>query len=267
MGPWVYVSFYIRYAILILTIAVIIQTVMRSSGLPIHITPKFLDWLAYSSGVVITIVLIYLVVGSIRSHYYDEMPVNLAFPFNNGTYALFEGGNGKVSSLMNYHYNASIHKGAHINTSMKYAVDITKLSRWGNDANGFLPMQNEKYAVFNQIVYSPCDGEVADVEDKWPNETPWSGKAPYNVGNHILITSKDFGVLMGHLQKGSILVKSGDTVKMGQPIAQSGNSGWTSQPHLHIQAMKKSSGSFWRWEGLPIFFAGKNPVKNTLFFE
>ena len=119
---------------------------------------------------------------------------------------------------MNYHYGASMHKGARTNLSMRYAVDITKLTIWGNDAYGFLPMQNDKYVVFNQVVYSPCDGEVSDVEDKWPNETPWSGKPPYNVGNHVLITSSDFGVLLGHLQKGSITVKLGDGSRRDSPL-------------------------------------------------
>jgi biotin carboxyl carrier protein len=267
MGSWVFASFYLRYAILILAAAVIIRSLMCVGNLPFFVMPHFLGWVAYCAGVVITAVLVYLVVGAIRSHFYDETPVNLAFPFRNGTYAVFEGGNGRASSLMNYHYGASIHKGAQTNLSMRYAVDITKVTRWGNDADGFLPMQNEKYAVFNQIVYSPCDGEVSDVEDKWPNETPWTGSPPYNVGNHVLVTSNDFGVLMGHLQKGSILVKTGDRVKKGQPVARTGNSGWTSQPHLHIQAMRESTGSFWGWEGIPIFFDGKNPVKNSLFFE
>jgi len=267
MGSWVYASFYLRYAILILTIVAAIRSLMHVRGLPLFATPHFSGWAGYGLGLIISAVLVYLVVGAVRAHFYDETPVNLAFPFKDGTYAVFEGGNGKASSLMNYHYGASIHKGAHTNLSMRYAVDITKVTRWGNDAEGFLPRQNAKYAVFNQVVYSPCDGEVFYIEDKWPNETPWSGRAPYNVGNHVVITSNDFGVLMGHLQRGSILVKPGDRVKKGQPIAQSGNSGWTSQPHLHIQAMRKSTGSFWKWEGIPIFFDGKNPVKNSLFFE
>ena len=267
MGSWVFASFYLRYAILILAAVVVIRSLIRVGNLPFFVAPHFLGWVAYCAGVVITAALLYLVAGSIRSHFYDETAVNLAFPFKNGTYGVFEGGNGRVSSLMNYHFGASMHRGARTNLSMRYAVDITKLTRWGNDAEGFLPGQNEKYAVFHQTVYSPCDGQVSDVEDKWPNEIPWSGKAPYNVGNHILITNKDFGVLMGHLQKGSIQVKEGDTVKKGQPIAQTGNSGWTSQPHLHIQAMRKSTGSFWGWEGIPIFFEGRNPVKNSLFFE
>jgi hypothetical protein len=267
MGSWVFASFYVRYAVPLAALIALIWSLMHAKNLPFFVSPHFSGWIGYGTGVVVTGVLVYLVIGAVRSRFYDAKPFNLGFPLKNGVYTVFEGGNGSASSLMNYHYSASMHKGARTNLSMRYAVDITKLTRWGNDAEGFLPGQNEKYAVFHQTVYSPCDGQVSDVEDKWPNEIPWSGKAPYNVGNHILITNKDFGVLMGHLQKGSIQVKEGDMVKKGQPIAQTGNSGWTSQPHLHIQAMRKSTGSFWGWEGIPIFFEGRNPVKNSLFFE
>jgi hypothetical protein len=266
LGSWVYASFYLRYAIILFTIGAVVWSFMRIRGLPLFVTPHISGWVNSGAGLIISAVLIYFVVGAVQAHFFDEQPVNLAFPFEHGTYAVFEGGNGKASALMNYHYGAAIHKGAKTNLSMRYAVDIAKVTPWGNDAKGFLPRHNDKYAIFNQVIYSPCDGEVAVVEDKWPNETPWSGNPPYNVGNHILITSDDFGVLLGHLQQGSIMVKSGDRVKKGQAIALVGNSGWTSQPHLHIQAMRKSTGSFWGWEGLPIRFGNKNPVKNTLFF-
>jgi hypothetical protein len=266
LGSWVYASFYLRYAIILVAIATAVWSFIRIRNLPLFITPNFAGWVGLGAGLVISGILIYCVVGAFQAHLYDERPVNLAFPFKKGTYAIFEGGNGKASSLMNYHFGAAIHRGAKTNLSMRYAVDIAKVTPWGNGAAGFLPRDNEKYAIFNQVVHSPCDGKVFAIEDKWPNETPWSGTPPYNVGNHILITSDDFGVLMGHLQQGSIMVKIGDRVKKGQPLALVGNSGWTSQPHLHIQAMRKSTGSFWGWEGLPISFDNKNPVKNTLFF-
>jgi hypothetical protein len=266
-GSWVFASIYLRYLILILALAASIRVLLYMPTLPFFVTPPFLGWAGYGVGVISTVVLILLSVGAIRSHYYDEKPINLGFPFKNGVYAVFEGGNGKVSPMMNYHFGASMHKGAKTNLSMRYAVDLTKLKKWGNDADGFFPSKNDKYAIFNQVVYSPCDGEVLDVEDKWANETPWIGKPPYNIGNYILILSDNFGILMGHLQQGSLLVKLGDKVKKGQPIAKTGNSGWTTQPHIHIQAMRKSEGSFWGWEGVPVFFEGKNPVKNTLFFE
>lgn len=264
IGSWAFASFYVRYAV---PIAALVRSSANAEGLPFFVSPDLFGWMEYGAGLIVAGALAYLAVGAVRSRFYDEKPGYLAFPFKSGVYAVFEGGNGGASFLMNYHYGASMHKGARTNLSMRYAEDITKLSRWGNDADGFLPARNEQYAIFNQTVYTPCDGEISDVEDKWPNETPWSGKAPYNVGNHILVTNKDFGVLMGHLQKGSILVKAGDMVKKGQTIAQTGNSGWTSQPHLHIQAIRKSSGSFWGWEGMPIFFEGRNPVKNSMVFS
>jgi hypothetical protein len=267
LGSWVNASFYLRYAIIILTIIAAIGSFIHMGSLPLFVAPHISGWVGYGAGLIISGILVYCVVGAVQSRFYDETPVNLAFPFKKGTYAVFEGGNGRASSLMNYHYNAAIHQGARTNLSMRYAVDIAKVTPWGNCADGFLPRQNDKYVIFNHVIYSPCDGEISEVEDKWPNETPWSGSPPYNLGNHILIASNDFGVLMGHLQRGSIMVKTGDSVKKGQPIALAGNSGWTSQPHLHIQAMKKSIGSFWGREGLPIFFDGKNPVKNSLFFK
>jgi hypothetical protein len=267
MGSWVFASFYWRYAVLILALGAAIRSFAVVRDLPWFVAPHWLGWAGYGIGFICFSLLVFLILGSVRAHFYEERPVDLAFPFKNGAYAVFEGGNGRVSSLMNYHYGASQHQGARTNRSMRYAVDITKLTRWGNDAEGFLPLANKKYAVFNQVLYSPCDGLVSDVVDQWPNETPWSGNPPYNVGNHIFITTDDFGVLMGHLQKGSLLVKNGDRVRKGQPIAQAGNSGWTCQPHLHIQAMRVSTGPFWGWEGIPIFFNGKNAVKNKLFFE
>ena len=55
-------------------------------------------------------------------------------------------------------------------------------------------------------------------------------------GNHVVI---DMGnsrfVMMAHLQQGSVLVAEGDVVRGGQLIAQCGNSGNTSHPHLHLQ--------------------------------
>ena len=218
-------------------------------------------------GLALAMVCLYLIAGAIRSRYYPEMPIDLSFPFQNGVYAVFEGGNGKASPLMNYHYTASVHKGAGANRSMKYAVDITRLGVWGNDANGILPPENEKYWIFNEVVYSPLDGEVVDTVDQWPNNTPWSGEGPYNLGNHVLIKSEDVYVLMGHLQEGSLRVSAENAVQKGQAIAKVGNSGWTTQHHLHIQSMKVSEGSFWSAEGIPILFDGKNAVKNALFFK
>ena len=95
MGWWVFAGFYLRYVILILAVAAAIRSLMLIGSLPFYVTPHFPGWAGYGAGVIIAAALIYLSVGAVRSHFYDERPIPLAFPFKNGVYAVFEGGNGR----------------------------------------------------------------------------------------------------------------------------------------------------------------------------
>jgi len=56
-------------------------------------------------------------------------------------------------------------------------------------------------------------------------------------GNHVMIHSGEYFVLLCHLKKDSVKVKKGSIVKVGQQIAEVGNSGASIQPHLHVQVM------------------------------
>ena len=72
-------------------------------------------------------------------------------------------------------------------------------------------------------------------------------------GNYIVIRHEwgEYSCL-AHLKRDSILVSVGQIVKSGEIIAQCGNSGNTSEPHLHFQV--QSDLSFFFCEGLPINF-------------
>lgn len=52
-----------------------------------------------------------------------------------------------------------------------------------------------------------------------------------------MIKAGDFYVLLCHLKNGSVSVEKGDAVKIGQQLAETGNSGSSIQPHLHVQVM------------------------------
>lgn len=60
---------------------------------------------------------------------------------------------------------------------------------------------------------------------------------PGLAGNCVVIAVEPGGpfVLVAHLRNGSVRVRAGDAVTAGQPIGACGNSGNTTQPHVHLQ--------------------------------
>lgn len=73
-------------------------------------------------------------------------------------------------------------------------------------------------------------------------------------GNHVVLALGDNGpyVLLAHLRRGSVGVCVGDVLRSGDPIGDCGNSGNSTQPHVHVQATDSISWSTAR--GLPIAF-------------
>ncbi len=80
------------------------------------------------------------------------------------------------------------------------------------------------------------------------------------VGNHIVIDMGDHRYAMyAHLQRHSAMVRPGDRVAAGQQIARCGNSGNSTEPHLHFQIMDRSRPTF--AAGLPFEFDGAPPPR------
>lgn len=77
-------------------------------------------------------------------------------------------------------------------------------------------------------------------------------------GNHIYLRLDETGtfLILAHLKKGSIHVREGQHVNEGEFLAQVGNSGSSSEPHLHIhhQRQDPSKVSMFLAEGLPLYF-------------
>ncbi len=136
--------------------------------------------------------------------------------------------------------------------SQRFAIDWMKL----NDAGEFYSgdkTKNESYADYGQAVYAVADGTVSSTLDTVDAGTPGVLPADDPVlgpkltidnvdGNHII---EDLGggiwAMYAHLIRGSLLVQPGDKVKKGQKIAELGNTGNSSAPHLHFQLMDDPS--------------------------
>jgi hypothetical protein len=86
------------------------------------------------------------------------------------------------------------------------------------------------------------------------------------LGNHVVIRlDDDAHVLIAHLRRGSLRVRRGDRVGVGDVVGECGNSGNSSEPHVHIQAMDRAGA--WVAAGLPIRFDGQDPPGNGQIYQ
>lgn len=81
------------------------------------------------------------------------------------------------------------------------------------------------------------------------------------LGNHVVIRRDDRAcVLVAHLRRRSLRVRRGDRVEAGTVIGACGNSGNSTEPHVHVQAMDRPS--VWIAAGLPLLIDGREPPAN-----
>ncbi|MBX3287214.1 MAG: M23 family metallopeptidase [Actinobacteria bacterium] len=84
------------------------------------------------------------------------------------------------------------------------------------------------------------------------------GGARFVLGNHVVVDHGDgLHSAYAHLRRGSLTVATGDRVDAGTQLGEVGNSGNTTEPHLHVQLMDDASvtgaaGLPFRWEGIEV---------------
>ena len=97
-----------------------------------------------------------------------------------------------------------------------------------------LSENNEDYRGFGDSVYCPVDGIVEEVVDHFPDLAP-SQEYRFAEGNHIVIQDEQGRhYLFVHLKQSSAQVAVGQSIAAGAMIAEVGNSGLTTIPHLHF---------------------------------
>ncbi len=112
----------------------------------------------------------------------------------------------------------------------------------------------EDYFYYDRPVLAPADGTVRMVRDGEPDrgiDEPVGGRIA--AGNHAVIEVADGAFLVvAHLRPGSVRVAPGEVVEVGQVIGRAGNSGNSSEPHVHLHLQDILE--FQVGEGIPFFF-------------
>lgn len=94
---------------------------------------------------------------------------------------------------------------------------------------------NEDYYAFGKELVAPCDGEVVLVVDGVKDNKPGELNPIYVPGNTVIIkTGNKEYLFFAHFKQHSINVKQGQKVKQGELLGLCGNSGNSSEPHLHF---------------------------------
>ena len=166
-------------------------------------------------------------------------------PFS-GEWYIFHGGR---SALINHHFPLS---------SQRHALDIGKTIDVPKGQGHKLSL--DSFASYGDTLYAPADGKVVKVVNDRPDMEIGQTDLWQIVGNQVVVDiGQERFILMAHLMKGSVRVLPGETVKRRQPIARCGNSGNTSQPHLHLQAQSHSDFKTPGLKTFPILF--RNAVR------
>ncbi len=259
-GPWAFSSFHLRFVLLaaftVAAVGKLAWTGRTPKGAPPVVRHRFARGLAAPAA----LALLFLDALAVCGRFYPGTPVELTFPLMGGEYYVLQGGNSPITN--------PFHRGA---PSGRFAVDLVKLNRLGNRARRLIPVQLSDYEIFGDVVYSPCGGTVVRARDGLPDNHPPQADAENTEGNHVVLQCQGVELLIAHMMPGSVLPRDGDRVRRGRPLGRVGNSGNSSEPHLHLQANRPvAGGTALTGEAVPMRFDGRflsmNDVVSPLTF-
>lgn len=137
--------------------------------------------------------------------------------------------------------------------------------RWaydmGPEPDGVGSDKLEDYGCYGAIIVAPVNGTILKISDQDPDQIPNQIEQNFSsiLGNHIILQpegyNKDEVLVFAHLKPGSIIVAKDDKVTSGNPIGACGNSGNTTEPHLHIHFMRSLTPNYDFGYGLPLFIS------------
>ncbi|MEA5507217.1 M23 family metallopeptidase [Halotia wernerae UHCC 0503] len=193
--------------------------------------------------------------------------VDLAFPLQGSDYLVLNGGNDiRINSHLKTLDESVPRFRAYRGNS--YAVDIIQVDQFGLRAKGLVPRNPAAYLIYGEPVFAPCNGKIITAIDGLPDMKIPEIDQVNRSGNHVILRCGNVDVLLAHFRTQSLSVQSGMNVKVGDRIAEVGNSGASDEPHLHIHAQRPgSSVAPLSGDPLPMRFDGRYLIRGDRVTE
>jgi hypothetical protein len=159
------------------------------------------------------------------------------------------------------HRKAILITDGHAWLAQRYAIDWVQIQKVDGAYTTWKGAEdkNESYFCYGQPIYSVAAGKVVGMADGLPENVPHSGKYAVELsfdnagGNHVVVEIAPHRyVLYAHMKPGTVRVKVGATVGAGDLLGLVGNSGSSTEPHLHMHIVDQPS--FLAGNGLPYEF-------------
>ncbi|MDI6823037.1 MAG: M23 family metallopeptidase [Bacillota bacterium] len=146
--------------------------------------------------------------------------------------------------------------------SQVFAYDFVRVGPDGKTYSG-KGDRVEDYRCYGEPILAPGAGVVVTCQDGIPDQPPGVMPDPGYLaenrwavaGNHVIIDhgNREYSML-AHLRPGTLRVRTGDRVEAGQVLGECGNTGNSSEPHLHYNLM--AGPVMFEAPGLPVRFSG-----------
>jgi hypothetical protein len=250
-GEWFLFGYYLRFILPLSYGTLIAITYKEIMGVPIFAPIGLGEML----GFLFLVLFLTLTLIALRDRRHMGRSIKASFPFRNGNYYIAHGGS---NFIINHHAPAEY---------SKFAIDILKLNKFGFRAKGFYPKDLDKYLIFKEILYAPVAGIAIKVVDEHPDMVPPNQDHENPAGNYVIIKHavSNALVFLVHLHQKGMFVSEGDVVIQGQPIGRVGNSGLSTEPHLHIHCEEDEEEEFnTSGRGIPLLFDGRFLKRNDL---
>lgn len=149
-----------------------------------------------------------------------------------------------------------------VDPGQRFAYDFLVMKD-GSSFAGDDPGQVERYYCWGEPILAPARGTVVAVANDLADNAIGQTDAAHPLGNHVILDlgNSEFAFL-AHMQKGSVGVAPGDEVQAGDRLGACGNSGNSSEPHLHLHL--QTTAELGSGEGLPAQFQDYR-VNGTVF--
>ena len=114
--------------------------------------------------------------------------------------------------------------------------------------------RNRDYWAWNRPVLAPAGGTVVTAVDGLRDNRPQGQTDARNpAGNHVVLRiGRGEHALLAHMRSGTVRVRPGQRVARGQMLGRVGNSGNSSEPHIHLHVQDRPEIRPGRGVGIPI---------------